>query len=158
MPVCTQTDSCCMPLGYPPPRVTIDSIVSRINHHILPRLGNVSLNELTGRHIVQFSLDVLETPPKRGRQKTIERLSLSELDPDDLRKRKKTLYALIGVLRLAVQLAWENSETDSERSWRCIHRVPLAEIPEPFFLREKNVRRFWNVAALWQALFPLKPI
>ena len=118
-----------------------DSMVSRINHHILPRLGQVPLDQLTGRHIVQFSLDVLETPPKRGNQKASERLPLSELDPDDLRKRKKTLNALIGVLRLAVQLAWENGETDSERSWRCIRRVPLADTPRTIFLTREECSR-----------------
>jgi integrase/recombinase XerD len=118
-----------------------DSLVSRINYHILPRLGHLPLDQLTGRHIVEFSLDVLETPPKPGKQKAADRLPLGELAPDDLRKRKKTLNALIGILRLAVQLAWENGETDSERSWRCIRRVPLAETPRTIFLTREECTR-----------------
>lgn len=105
-----------------------------INYHILPSLGHLPLKEFNGRHVAQFSLDVLITPPKRGNQAPRNRRALSELTEEELRKRKKTLNGLIGILRLAVRLAWENGETDSERAWRCIRRVPLSEVPRTIFL------------------------
>ncbi|QEW25813.1 tyrosine-type recombinase/integrase [Roseovarius indicus] len=114
------------------------SLVSLINHHILPRLGHILLDELNGRHIIQFSVDVLETPPKRGNQKPGPRRKLAELSPDELRKRKKTLNTLIGVLRLAVKLAWENGSTESERAWRCIRRVPISDQPRTIFLSRQE--------------------
>ena len=115
-------------------QATYDSVVSMINFHLLPKLGFISLDNLSGKHLSKFSLEVLETPPKRGNQKPSARKRLEDLTPDQIRKRKKTLNGLIGILRLAVRLAWENGETDSERSWRCIRRVPLAEVPRAIFL------------------------
>ncbi|WP_320178993.1 site-specific integrase [Roseovarius pacificus] len=118
-----------------------DSMVSLINHHILPRLGYVPIDELNGRHIAQFSLDVLETPPKRGNQPLQQRRALSDLTEEELRKRKKTLNGLISILRLAMRLAWENGETDSERAWRCIRRVPLSEVPRTIFLTRPECQK-----------------
>ncbi|MHA7827792.1 MAG: tyrosine-type recombinase/integrase [Roseovarius sp.] len=118
-----------------------DAVVSMINYHILPSLGHVPLQDFNGRHIARFALDVLETPPKRGNQALQRRRALSELTEDELRKRKKTLNALIGILRLAVRLAWENGETDSERAWRCIRRVPLSEVPRTIFLTRPECQK-----------------
>ena len=115
-----------------------DSLISQINYHILPKLGHVLLDELNGRDIIQFSIEVLETPPKRGNQKQGPRRKLAELSPDELRKRKKTLNTLIGILRLAVKLAWENGSTDSERAWRCIRRVPISDQPRTIFLSRQE--------------------
>ncbi|MEQ8377354.1 MAG: site-specific integrase [Parvibaculum sp.] len=93
---------------------------------------------MNGRDIIQFSIDVLETPPKRGNQRQGQRRKLDELSPDELRKRKKTLNTLIGILRLAVKLAWENGSTDSERAWRCIRRVPISDQPRTVFLSRQE--------------------
>ena len=112
--------------------------LSLINYHIIPRLGDVPLDELTGREITKFAIDVLETPPKRGNQEKRSRIKISELDSEALRKRKKTLNALIGILRLAIRMAWENGETDSERSWRCIRSVPNFDRPRSVILDRKE--------------------
>jgi integrase/recombinase XerD len=59
----------------------------------------------------------------------------------DLRNRKATLNTLLGILRIAVQVAWENGETDSERAWRCIRRVPNSEPVRTEFLTRTECRR-----------------
>ena len=115
-------------------KTTFESVVSMINYHILPTLGHIPLDDLTGRHVAEFSLKVLETPPKRGKRELGPKRKLEDLTFEELRKRKKTLNGLIGILRLAVRLAWENGDTDSERAWRCIRRVPTAETPRTVFL------------------------
>lgn len=113
--------------------------LSLINHHIVPRLGNVLVDDLTGRVFTQFCVDVLETPPKRGRlQQKTSRVAIQDLDHEALRKRKKTLNALIGILRLTLRMAWENGETDSDRAWRCLRRLPHAEVPRQYFLTRKQ--------------------
>ena len=111
-----------------------DANLSLINHHIIPRLGDVQLSEFNGRLFTEFCLDVLRTPPKRGRQPQSQRIPLEQLDQDALRRRKKTVNALIGILRLAFRMAWENGEIESERSWRCLRRIPHADTPRHLFL------------------------
>ena len=115
--------------------------LSLINHHIIPRLGDLPLEEFTGRVFTAFCLDVLETAPKLGNRRQGPRRRLADLDPDSLRKRKKTLNALIGILRLAIRMAWENGETDSDRAWRCLRRVPHADVPRQVFLNREECRR-----------------
>lgn len=103
---------------------TFDGHLSQINHHILPRIGTLPVAEFKGHQIKQFILDVLETPPKRGNQLRGSRRPFGSLNEEELRSRKGTVNVLVGILRTALKLAWENGETDDDRSWRCIRRLP----------------------------------
>lgn len=122
-------------------RTTFAANLSLINHHMIDRLGDIPIDELTGRHVQRFCVDVLETPPKRGQQRLGDRRDIASLDGISLRNRKATLNTLLGILRLAVQVAWENGETDSERAWRCIRRVPNSEPVRTEFLTRDECRR-----------------
>jgi integrase/recombinase XerD len=122
-------------------RTTFAGNLSLINHHLIDRLGDIPLDELTGRHVQRFCVDVLETPPKRGNQRLGPRRDLASLAGVDLRNRKATLNTLLGILRIAVQVAWENGETDSERAWRCIRRIPNSEPVRTEFLTRDECRR-----------------
>jgi integrase/recombinase XerD len=122
-------------------KTTFASNLALINHHMIDRLGDIPLDELTGRHVQRFCIGVLETPPKRGNQRLGPRRELASLEGIELRNRKATLNTLLGILRLAVQVAWENGETDSERAWRCIRRVPNSEPVRTEFLTRAECRR-----------------
>lgn len=126
-------------------KTTFAGNLSLINHHMIDRLGDIPLDELTGRHVQRFCVDVLETPPKRGNQRLGPRRDLASLAGVDLRNRKATLNTLLGILRIAVQMAWENGETDSERAWRCIRRVPNSEPVRTEFLTRDECRRLLQV-------------
>lgn len=115
-------------------RTHFETNLSLINYHIIPRLGDVPAADLNARVFTKFCRDVLETPPKRGNQKVLPTLRLEEIQPEQLRKRKKTLNALIGILRLGLQMAWENGEIENERAWRCLRRIPNADVPRQVFL------------------------
>ncbi|MDI3336657.1 site-specific integrase [Defluviimonas aestuarii] len=122
-------------------RTHFETTLSLINHHIIPRLGDVPVDELTSRRFTEFCRDVLETAPKRGKQKPRPKRRIDELDSEALRKRKKTVNALVSILRLALRMAWENGETDSDRAWRCLRRVPNADAPRHIFLSRDECRR-----------------
>jgi integrase len=117
---------------------TFFSILSLINHHIIPRLGNVLVSDLNARRLTRFMVDILETPPKYGRQTPGPRVNLADLDRDALRKRKKTVNTLLGILRLALQMAWENGEFNEERIWRTIRRLPHKDAPRNLFLSREQ--------------------
>lgn len=122
-------------------RTHFETNLSLINHHIIPRLGDVLVDELTARRFTDFCREVLETPPKRGNQKMGPSRKITELSTEALRKRKKTLNALISILRLSLRMAWENAETNSERAWRCLRRVPNADSPRHIFLSRAECQR-----------------
>lgn len=122
-------------------KTTFAANLSLINHHIIDRLGDIPLAELTGHDIQRFCIAVLETAPKRGNQKLGPPRDIAKLDGVELRNRKATLNTLLGILRIAIQVAWENGETDSERAWRCIRRVPNSEPVRTEFLTRSECRR-----------------
>lgn len=114
--------------------------LSLINYHIVPRLANIALDEFNGQHFREFVRAVLETPPKRGKQNIGKRRSIESLDQSALRKRKKTVNTLIGILRSAFHLAWENGKVDSDRAWRCLRNLPTVDRPRTLHLSRGECR------------------
>ncbi|WP_170765453.1 tyrosine-type recombinase/integrase [Ruegeria lacuscaerulensis] len=133
-----------------------ETTLSLINHHIIPRLGDVPVTELNQSVFTQFCIDVLETTPKRGKGAQVEKVRIETLDFEQLRKRKKTLNTVIGLLRTAIEMSWENGDVESQRSWRRLRRVPHADTPRQFFLTRAQAKRLIascrpDLAALVQA-------
>lgn len=122
-------------------RTHFETNLSLINHHLIPRLGDIVLEEFSGRLFTEFCRDVLETPPKRGQQPECPKVALERLDRESLRKRKKTLNTLIGILRSSFRMAWENGEIESDRAWRCLKRLPHADTPRNEFLTRPQCQR-----------------
>lgn len=133
-----------------------ETTLSLINYHIIPRLGDVPVTELSHSVFTQFCVDVLETTPKRGNRSQVERVRIESLDHEQLRKRKKTLNTVIGLLRSAIEMSWENGDVESQLSWRKLRRVPHADTPRQFFLTRGQAKRLIascppDLAALVQA-------
>lgn len=114
--------------------------LSLINYHIIPRIAHMPLAQFNGEHLRRFVKDVLETPPKRGKQSIGKKRSIDSLDAEQLRKRKKTVNTLIGILRVSFQMAWENGKTDSDRAWRCLRRLPSVDRPRTLHLSRSECR------------------
>ncbi len=121
-------------------RTYFETTLTLINHHIIPRLGHLPVEELTQPVFTQFCIDVLETAPKRGRGESGVRVRLEDIDHERLRKRKKTLNTVIGLLRTAIEMAWENGDVESELYWRRLRRVPHADTPRQFFLTRAQAK------------------
>lgn len=119
--------------------------LSIINYHIIPRLGNIALDQFNGEHLREFVRDVIETPPKKGKQRLGVRRSIDSIDDESLRKRKKTINTLIGILRVAFQIAWENGKIESERAWRCLRRIPVVDRPRTLHLSRNECRELLAV-------------
>lgn len=122
-------------------RTYFETTLSLINHHIIPRLGHLPVEELSQPVFTQFCIDILETAPKRGRGNVEARVRLEDIDHERLRKRKKTLNTVIGLLRTAIEMSWENGDVDSELYWRRLRRVPHADTPRQFFLTRAQAKR-----------------
>lgn len=120
---------------------TFNALLSLINFHILPRIGTMPLVEFKGLAAKAFTIAVIETPPKRGKQPQSPQRSMHSLSPDELRSRKACANTLLGILRLAFKLAWENGAIDDERAWRCIRRLPNRHQPRMLYLNREECRR-----------------
>uniref|UniRef100_Q11J21 Phage integrase n=1 Tax=Chelativorans sp. (strain BNC1) TaxID=266779 RepID=Q11J21_CHESB len=125
---------------------TFYSVLTMINHHLAGRVASVPLADFNGRHFHQLCVDVLETPPKYGNRAIGARRDISDLDPEALRKRKKTMNALTSTLRGAFALAWDNGEIDTDRPQRCLRHLPNVDRPRMVFLRREECKRLIEAA------------
>ncbi|WP_243613415.1 tyrosine-type recombinase/integrase [Shimia aestuarii] len=116
------------------------SLVNRINFHLYPRLGWLPAEELTPNHITEFSRQILSSPPKRGNQKVGRPIRIETLSSEALRKRKKTLNALIAILRGALKMAWENRKFEDIRVWKCLKNLPNQDRPRVEFLSRSECK------------------
>ncbi len=128
-------------------RTHFQTIISHVNFHIIPRLGTIKLSEFKGTHVQAFIRDVLECPAQPGNTPARPRRSVSEMSTEELRKRKKTLNALIGWLRQALLMAWENGHVENERAWRCIRYLPNIDRPRIVFANRNECRRLVEACA-----------
>ena len=87
-------------------------------------LGTLSIHELTQERYRQFVIDFFERPAARGSVPPDHSVRFEDLDGSTIAKRKRTLNMLIGVLRAALKLAWEDGKFDDPRVWKRLRFVP----------------------------------
>jgi integrase/recombinase XerD len=112
-----------------------------INRHLASDLLFVPLADFNARHLRSLAVQVIERPPKYGFQAERPRTTLDSLVPDELRRRKRTYNALVSVLRMAFQMAWEGGHIESERPWRSLKRVAVNHSPRLTFLNREECQR-----------------
>ncbi|WP_375175500.1 tyrosine-type recombinase/integrase [Pseudooceanicola sp.] len=115
--------------------------LSAINHHLVPNLAHIPLEEFNAKHLRSLAAKVLEEPPRHGFSHYREPVRPEELSADDLRKRKRTFNSLVTILKMAFRQAWENGEIETERPWRCLNRVPVIHSPRRIFLNRTECQR-----------------
>lgn len=122
------------------------AVLSLINHHIVPRLAGLPVAEFNRDQLHVFCVDVLRTPPKLGLQVQKPKTEINLLSDEQLRKRKKTVNALISILRGAFEMAWENGNIETDRSWRCLRSLPNYDRPRLVFLNYTECHRLLEAA------------
>lgn len=118
--------------------------LSLINYHLVDDLIHVPLQEFNARDLKKLALKVIETPPKFGFARQKARVSIDDLNADELRKRKRTFNSLVTILRMAFQHAWDNAHISSERPWRCLKRISVNHSPRTIFLTREECGRLLN--------------
>jgi integrase/recombinase XerD len=121
-------------------RTHFETNLSLINFHLAPRLASMPVADFNGEVLREFVRYVLETPPKRGNQQVGPRRAIESIEEDALRKRKKTANTLISILRVALQMAWENGKFDNERAWRCLRHIRFVDRPRILHLSRAECR------------------
>ena len=113
-----------------------------INYHLIPNFAQIPLEDFKAEHLTKLAKQIVETPPRSGFEPwSVARRTLSDLSPDELRKRKRTFNSLVTILRMAFRHAWENGHIASERPWRCLRRIAVNHSPRTIFLDRDECRR-----------------
>ncbi len=112
-----------------------------INYHLVSDFAPIPLESFSARHLAQLARQVLETPPRFGFMARQSAVSMHDLTPDELRRRKRTFNSLVSILRMAFRHAWDNGHIDHERPWRCLRRIPVNHSPRTVFLNRIECSR-----------------
>jgi integrase len=104
------------------------------NHHIVPWLAHVPLEEFNAVHMQALAERVLTTPRKLGFTHDFKAVPFESLSTEDLRRRKRTYNSLITILRVAFNNAYDSGKIQSERPWRCLRRISVRHAPRLLFL------------------------
>lgn len=112
-----------------------------INHHLIPTLAHLPLEQFNASHLRDLAKHVLETPPKYGFQAALPKQAIEDLSSDELRKRKRTFNSLVTILKMAFKHAWDNAVIETERPWRCLKRIPVNHSPRTIFLDRAECSR-----------------
>lgn len=123
------------------------TVVSLINYHIVPKLAPELANEFNQEKLRYFITEILETLPKRGNQPKPPRRPIGQMTEEELRKRKKTVNTLIGILKNALQMAWESGAFENDRAWRCLRRLPNIDRPRILHLSRPECLRLLEECA-----------
>jgi integrase len=123
-----------------------ETLVSLINYHLVPRISHIPINQFDGESFQALAVDVLETPPKFGREDPGRRNRIQSLSQDELRKRKKTFNALVSILRGTFDIAYERGHLVSDRSTRSLRRLPNVDRPRVVFLDRSECRTLVKVS------------
>jgi integrase/recombinase XerD len=118
--------------------------LSLINHHLVDDLIHLPLEDFNARNLKTLALKVIETPPKFGFSRQKAPVSIDDLGPDELRKRKRTFNSLVTILRMAFQHAWDNAHISSERPWRSLKRISVNHSSRTIFLTREECGRLLN--------------
>jgi len=81
------------------------TIITHTNNYILPLLGSLPAQEMTGIHFQEWVRTCLEMDIRRGARKEGARIRIETMSAEKLRRRKKTINQVITILRDALQMA-----------------------------------------------------
>lgn len=115
------------------PKGFYNALIS-INYFIIPVMGNVTVAEFSNEHMVALANQVFATKPRSGFEAHKTPQEMSDLTPDDLRKRKRTYNVLVGYIKKALQYAYEDGVLENDRKVRLARRVSLSQPKIPQFI------------------------
>lgn len=107
-----------------------------INYHLSNPILFEPLEGFNARHVRDLALRILATHSARAFKRSFGP------DPatDEVRRAKRTFNAVISILRVAFQHAWDNGRISSDRPWRCLHRISVTPAARTLFLDRDECR------------------
>ncbi len=118
-----------------------------IDAHILPRLGNRLVKDLTPGAIRQW-FRALATAPARVRSKEgkIATRPLDATDAEATRARRATANRVLTILKAALNLAYRDGKVQSDDAWRRVAQFRNADAPRIRYLTDAEAVRLVNAA------------
>jgi integrase len=109
-----------------------------VEAHILPKLGNKLIADLSAPELRAWHQAVAAAPLRRGKKKG--------KDAEAGRRRKSTANRVLTVLKAALNRAYQDDKTKSDAAWRKVKPFPKVEAPKIRYLNAAEARRLVNAA------------
>jgi len=109
--------------------------------HILPRLGDKKLADLTTKDIRGWHQSLVK---KKARSRTGLGRKQNTRETKDLRPRKSTANRILTTLKAALNHAWREGYIESNQAWRKVAPFRNVDIPKIHYLKEKECERLIN--------------
>ena len=104
-------------------RLSFPRIYYNCRELILPKLGDIPLEELTTRIIRQWFDELAESPSRKrvSREKKSE-YQIAGDDPERKRRRQHSVNTVLGILKAGLNRAYEYGYVDSDMAWRRVKK------------------------------------
>lgn len=122
-------------------------IRTRCNYYLLPAFGTLSADDFTREKFREFVEEFFTIPASKGGQRPNWRIGRDEVNDETIAKRKRTLNMLIGTLRSALKMAWEDGKFENDRVWRSLRFVPYVKRRRLQYLNRDEARRLLDACA-----------
>ena len=120
---------------------------NRAEMHILPKLGDILVADLTRERIGRWLKEMAERPRHvRGRAGKEARALPGPASDEEKRRRRATANRTMTVLRAALNQAFKDGEIDSDVAWRAVKPFKEVETARLRYFTQDEVRRLVNAA------------
>jgi integrase len=121
---------------------------SRIETHILPKLGEIQCARLTTAEIQKWLRDLANSPAQVRSKRDAKKPNVRELDkgePDAVRARRASANRTLTVLKAALNRAWrEGGKIASDDAWRRVEPFEEADSARVVYLTVAEAQRLLN--------------
>jgi integrase len=118
-----------------------------INAHIIPRLGAVTLADLTRKHVRDWHLALTKAPRRIRTKREAKAQAFKKIDtsdPDATRARMATANRLLNILKAVLNLAHHHQFAAGDEAWRAVKRHKGAEAARVRYLTVDEATRLLN--------------
>ncbi|WP_287850322.1 site-specific integrase [Acidiphilium sp.] len=125
----------------------LSNLQSVIDAHILPKLGDKLVNDLTHGTIRNWHRAIATAAPRvRAKAGSTATRKIDHADDDATRARRATANRILTVLKAALNLAYQDGKTPSDDAWRRVAPFRNAEAPRIRYLTDDEAVRLVNAS------------
>ena len=123
-------------------RNTAYDVRKRMEAHVLPQLGKIEVASLTADKLRKWHADLARKPPRlRSKSGKEQKYRTLTDDEDSLRRRRASANRCLAQLKAALNLAWRENKTSSDKEWRKVKPFEGADAARVRYLTVVECKR-----------------
>jgi integrase len=123
---------------------------SRVDTHILPKLGDIQCNRLTTAELQKWLRDLASAPARLRSKKDAKKPNFRALvkgDDEAIRRRRASANRTLTALKAALNRAWREGKISSDDAWRRVEPFEEADGARARYLTVAEAKRLLNASS-----------